>query len=283
MSLMRFPFGFTNSIDNLESGSPSSTNQIGSQVTAGTNNNNGTVVKLFDALPFDVHYMVITAGGYNASTIDSNAALRVVTDPTGGTTWSDLINSLMVGYTATLTATACFANQYAFPIYIKAGSSVGVSASKNGGTGLGTTGRVIMWLYGDPSRPEMWWCGQQVERLGITDNSRGINITSGSSNAWGAWTNIGTSTQRYGALQFGINGSDSASTANGYLFQVGTDGNKLAGSHTIHRTLSTTETGMITTPAMPIFCDTPAGTTFQMRGKASGTQEALNGSIYGVY
>ena len=286
MSLMLSPFKFNNSIDSLESANPNATNQIGTQITAGFPSTMGTIVKIFDALPFDVHHVVISAAGFNASGVDSNATLTVFTDPTGGTTWTEFIPYLQVGYTPTLDYFTNFCSQYAFPLFIKAGTSVGIGAVKRGATTLGTTPRVVMWLYGDPNRPDMWWCGQKVERVNSASIDAGASFTPGNTNTWGAWADVGTSTQRYGAIQFGVNGpitTPTAATAIGYFVQVGVNGNKFPGSHTLHRTLTTAETGSVTTPATPIFCDTPAGTTFQMRGMASGTNQVLNGNVYGVY
>lgn len=141
-----------------------------------------------------------------------------------------------------------------------------------------------MYAYGNPSRPEMWWCGRKVESLGINAAaSEGTEVTPGNSGADGTWTTIGTSTQRYGAIQCGIQGPDGSSQALGYYWDVGISSTVFAPAPRIFRSVSTSERGPNVGQGQPIWCDVPASTTWQMRATCSGTAEIYNSAIYGVY
>lgn len=282
MSLILQPFKFNNNVDNL-TGTPSSTGVFGTNFTANSNNADGTAVSVLSALAFDVHYLVIALGGINVAGADSQCLLDILVDPAGGTSWTSLIDDLVCGMTPLVTTTSGPECIYHFPIFIRAGSSVGVRARTAHNANI-TTGRVVMWAYGNPSRPDMWWCGQKVESLGINAaSSKGTNVTPGNSGSYGSWTTIGTSTARYGAVQFQMNGTDGTAAALGYYFQVGVGSTQLPGSPTTGRVLTTSEVGAITGPGVIIWCDVPASTIWQIRSVCSGTAEVWNGAIYGVY
>lgn len=283
MSLILQPFKFCNSVDNLV-GTPSGTGVFGTNFTANSSNSDGTAVTVLSALAFDVHQLVIAIGGISLASANSNCLLDVLVDPAGGTSWSPLIDDLVCGMTPIVGTASGPGNIYAFPIFIKAGSSIGVRARTAHTTNI-TTGRIVMWAYGNPSRPDMWWCGQKVESLGINaGSSKGTNVTPGNSGTYGSWATIGTSSARYGAVQFQMNGTDGSAVALGYYFQLGVGSTKLPGSPTIARTLTTSEVGALTGPGNPIWCDVPASTPWQIRATCSSTgAEVWNGAVYGVY
>lgn len=281
MSLGIQPWYFTDCTDNLTGTPPAAL--IGTNFTAGASNADGTVVEVLGDLTHDVQFLVIAIGGINTSAANNNALLDVLVDPAGGTSWASLIDDLVCGFTPTPAAgTVGLQVYYYFPLYIKAGASLAVQA-RNASAGDITTGRVCMWAYGNPSRPDSWWCGSKVESLGINAaSSSGTTVTAGNSGSFGSWTSIGASSFRYGAVQFGMNGSDQSALAVAYHWQLGVGSAQLPGSPTLWQN-TTIQEQSARSGMSPIFCDVLASTTWQIRGTCSGTAENYNGAVYGVY
>jgi hypothetical protein len=278
------PWSFAHTVSNL-TGKPPTGGGIGTGFTPGLSNADGSSVSVLSALAFDVHYLVVGLNGLNLAATATDALLDVLVDPAGGSSWSSLIDDLVCGYLPSNNREQHMGTMYSFPLYIPAGSSLGVRCRTASASSV-TAGdpKVIMWAYGNPSRPSMWWCGSKVESLGISAaTSKGTTVTPGNSGTYGSWATIGTSSGRYGAVQYGINGAGSAQTAVGYYWQIGTNSTQLPGSPTMFSTNDTTD--MVSTAGNqgPIFCDIPESTVMQMRATCSGTAQAHNAAIYGVY
>ncbi len=282
MGLILPPFGFAHTTSSLSGTPPAAL--IGTNFTVGANNADGTPVEVIADLTHDVHYLVLGIGGVNVSAGNGQGLLDVLVDRAGGTSWSSWIDDLVCGHTGTPTAGAigltCW---YHFPVWLPAGASLAVQCRTRHTANI-TTGRVVAHAYGNPSRPDMWWCGQGVESLGINAaTSQGTDVTPGNTGAWGSWAAIGTSSARYGAVQFGLNGSSSAATAIGYYWQLGIGSAQLPGSPTGYSSATTTEVSARAGFNQPIWCDVPSGTEWQVRGTASGTAQVHNLAVYGVY
>lgn len=279
MSLIVTPWSFANEVDNL-TGTPAS--PWGTTVTPGTSNADGTAVALLTSLAFDVHYLVVAFQGMNISLAAFYALADILVDPAGGTAWRTFIDDLVVGYATD--GGNCW-TRYHFPIYIKSGTSVGCRI-RTSHTVTATNPRVHIYAFGNPSNPQMWWCGSRVETLGVTAaSSIGTSVTPGNTGVYGTWTNVGTVTgARYGAIQYGANGTDSSALGVQYHFQLGYNNIQLPGSPTMRISMATTE-NCWTTPMGPIWCDIPQGEQLQIRGTCSGVAEAWAGgfAIYGVY
>jgi len=281
MSLILPAWGFANGVSSLTGTPP--TFDVGVAVTAGANNTDGTAVGVLSALTFDCHYLIIGIGGTGLSTAQSHTLLDILTDPAGGTSYSSFINDLACGYTPDIDVQQGIVCWYHFPIYIPAGSSVAVQA-RTAHTANITTGRVIMYAYGNPSRPEMWWCGQKVESLGINAaSSKGTDVIPGDSGADGSWTSIGTSTYDYGAVQYGINGTDGSSAGRGYYWDLGFGSTAFPGAPRAFKAMGSVESGAMHGLNQPIWCNVAAGTVWQLRATCSGVAETFNAAIYGVY
>lgn len=269
-------------VSNLTGTPPAAT--VGTNFTAGASNTDGTSVSVISALSHDLHYLIVGIGGVNVSTGDGQGLLDILIDRAGGTSWSSFIDDLVCGFTPTPAAgTAGIQQWYHFPLFVPAGASLGVRA-RTAHTANITSGRVVIYGYGEPSRPDMWWCGTGVESLGINEaSSKGTNVTPGNSGTYSSWTTIGTSSYRYGAVQFGVNGSDATASAIGYYWQIGYGSTQLPGSPTAFMATSTNEVSSRTGFGQIIWCNAPASTVWQLRATASGTAETYNAAIYGVY
>ena len=280
--LIKPPFYFAHCTDSLQGVEPATT--TGVNFTAGANNADGAAVEVLSALSHDVHFLVIAISGVFVTTADGKCLLDVLVDPAGGSAWASTIDDLVCGYNPAASTNTPQSVIYYFPIWIPSGSSIGVRA-RTAHTADITVGRTVMWAYGEPSRPDMWWCGSRVETLGVTAaSSAGTTVTPGADGVFGDWTDIGSvTTGRYGAIQFGVNGSDATSANAAYHWQVGYGSNRLPGSPTLWSGMVTTENGA-RNGHQPIWCDIAEGTQMQIRGTSSlASPENLDLAIYGVH
>lgn len=280
MSLIVPPFQFANITDNLPS-TPGTTNSSGTAITANANNTDSTPVTLLSALAHDVHWINFVVAPFSASAADAQCLLDILTDPAGGTSWGSFIDDLVCGQTNFFSSGGL--QWYNFPIWIPAGTSVGVRARTKHTANL--SGRILINALGNPSRPEAWWCGQKVESLGIDPStSSGTVITPGATGAAGTWTSVGSVTSaRYGAIQLGINGSDATAVSAAYHFEVGYGSTPLPGAPKRVVIGNTTEQHVHWNAAIPVFCDIAEGTQMQARATSSNAGEDWNVGIYGVY
>lgn len=272
--------GFQNCTD-TSTGTPLQTTN-GVNFSALANNVDSSVVAVVAALAHDVHYIIIGVGGIGVSTGNGQALMDFMSDPAGGTSWGSFIDDLPVGFSGSISNETIFPIWYHFPVWVKAGTSFGVRARTAHTSDL-TAGQIAVYAFGDPKRPDMWWCGQKVETIGATAaSSTGTSITAGSTGTFGSWTTVGTTGGRYGAVQMGFCGTDATAASVGYHFQIGMGSQKLPGSPNHHLVVTTGER-MGRAFHGPIWCDIPSGTTVQARGTATaGTIEAMFVTAHGV-
>ena len=256
----------------------------GTNLASGSSNADGTAASVLSALAQDIQYLIVGVAGLGVTTNEQNSCLvDILVDPAGGTSWADLVSDIACGARPAQTAVAITMHTwFYFPLFVKAGSSIGAQCRKSGATA--STGCVIMYAYGQPKRPGMWWCGQGVETLGnVAASSRGTSFTPGNTGAAGTYATMGTSTKRYGALQLGITSNDASALAVAYQVNIGVGSQRLPGTPTFHVQMSTAEVMSQNAVGGPIFVDIPASTAVQVGGTCSGTAEALSATIHGVY
>lgn len=253
-------------------------------VTAGTSNADGTAVTLLSALSRDLHLITVGIGNILTSSQDNSALADLLYDPAGGTSWSSLVDDLLCGWSSTIGGAQDLNVYYAFPIWVPAGASIGMRIRKTGGTA--SSAKVRVYGFGDPANPDLWWCGQKVESLGIdASNSKGTDVTPGTSSSFGSWTAIGTSTRRYGALNFGIGlaGVTSVTANHRYNFEMGSGSARIEGTGTYSAVMNS---GLVTRYGMNLhLVDIPASTALQARASDSGASggQTPNVAFYGVY
>jgi hypothetical protein len=271
--------------DNIAS--PSSDGlDYGTGVTPGLSNADGSAVTLLPALAHDCEYLVLAVCGFALSGGNTSALLDILVDPAGGTSWSELIADLLCGYSSFVemdgSGTFGVSLMYHFPVWLKAGTSIGAMARCAHGSALTAAPRVVAYAAGGNKNPASWWCGQKVETVGTFDaaNSRGQAHTPGASGAYSSWTSLGSPTGvRAGAAQFAVQGPGSSSVSGKvYRFEFG------AGSSQIgpccYRGMGGLEVGTHFFPG-PVFCDIPAGTQMQVRGACGTTSpQALDCAAY---
>lgn len=273
---------FQYEISNL-TGTPSNSTP-GANFTYGGGNVDGAAVSVI-TLTQSIQYLVIGVAGCGTNAEDNSALADILVDPAGGTSWTTLIDDLVVGFTGGLAnGTGPMPLWYHFPLFVASGSSLGIRAKKNGATAA-TSGYCVMFGFGNPSNQRAWDYGTGVESLGIADaaNSKATSITPGNTGAWSSYATIGTSTRQYRAIQLGLNGSDSAASNSGYHYQIGIGGTQIAGTPTFYGSIATSETLARTQFYGPTYCNIPSGSAIQLRATCSGAAEAQNVAIYGVY
>lgn len=284
MALILPPWYFSDETDNIVALTTAT------QFTIGASSAEGTAVRLLPAsggLTHDVHYLVLQLHS-NAAGAGTNpiVLVDVMLDPAGGTSFVAFIDDLLVMSNKAITEGFSYSFGYGFPVFIQAGNSIGIR-----GTTPHTSTKVMncrCWAFGNPSRPELWWCGSGVETLGIQASpAKGTTVTPGTSGSYGSWTSVGSATtKQYGHIQVGYGGEDStAMQAQGNYLQIGYGSNKLPGSVRHFLCGGASEEGYMGFCGLPVWCDVPVGTQMQAQIASSlaASPDSLEIAIYGVY
>ncbi len=257
---------------------------MGTVITAHATNAHvkGTAVSIFagSVVIADVYEVWLVFNTPSATGTRFFADLLV--DPAGGTSWSVLINNIAIN-------TPSFAMngaQYFFPIYITAGSSIGIQVSCSTAN---TTVRAMVSISGKPSRPDLVQVGSVVETIGaVTATTVGTAFTPGAGTIGSYSAALGTTTRDCWFWQLGILIDDTTQTANAYviMLEAGDATNKVScGRGFVHAEPSTTETaGKSPFPmdGLP-YRRVPKGASLYVRGATNGTADSNNSAVaYGI-
>lgn len=184
---------------------------IGSIVTPG-NNTKGSYTSILSSgtVTRDVYGLWINVNSNAVSAAVRSALLDIGVDPAGGTSFSVLVPDLLVSNASPITTGGGI--HYYFPIFIRAGSSVGARASVNNAT-VGTM-RVVLKVFGSPKDRRHVRVGSYVTAFGATGGtSTGTAVTAGTTSD-GNWTQLGSSSVRpHWWWQLGMGFADSTMTA----------------------------------------------------------------------
>jgi hypothetical protein len=258
---------------------------MGTGVTAGANDSDGSAVSGISALTHDCEYLVVGISNWTANGENSSTLLDILIDPAGGTSWSTdpLISDLLTGQAdAGTTNSDALPIVYHFPIWIKSGTSIGLRAQTARATDV--SGRVWLYAYGGNANPSSWWCGQHVTTIGVdTATSQGTNHTPGNSGAYSTWADLGSPLPATcGALQFAVQGTNTDTTQAGlqYFFEFGVGSTRIGPN--IWRSTTTGENGTTISGGV-LFSAQPSGTQLQVRATCSGTAEILDVAAYAVH
>lgn len=205
-------FGF--SIDNF--GSTFTNAGFAAAVTSGAANTKGSGTSLIAgaSVTEDIYGIAICfSNGF------TNAAARtwlvdILIDPAGGTSWSTIIPNLL----ATGPALSLGGYWYYFPLFLKAGTSVGCQVQCNAAT---QTMRVGVKLVGKPSRPDRLKVGSRVEAFGVDlANTLGTPITLGTSTKGSYTASMGVTASDLWWWQCGYAPNDATQTGDAQLLDV---------------------------------------------------------------
>lgn len=190
--------GFGAVIPSVALGTRPATNW-GASITPG-NNTYGSYTSVQSAHTEDAYGILININSNNVSAAARDALVTIGFDPAGGTSFGGLggvagneINHLVASCAvAYLLGSAANTGGiwYYFPLFIKAGTSIGAKASINNAT-VGTL-RVATWLMTRPTNPKTLRCGSFVRTFGATTaSSSGTAITPGTTTK-ATYTQVGS-------------------------------------------------------------------------------------------
>lgn len=235
---------------------------MGTAITPVQNATNGTYATVLAgaSVTQDVYAIEICVNSVAISAAARDCLATLGFDPAGGTSFTDFVD-LLCGqasfYGGGAGGGVGGGVNFWFPLWLKSGTTIGMRASVNSADL--TAINAFVRLYCKPSRPELIWCGQKIEQLGVTTaSSTGTAVTAGTTSE-GSWTSIGTTTRDHRFFEFGFGLNDAAMASNAYSvdISVGDATNKktIALDHTV-----TTSTGEASSkPASPIWARSKSG------------------------
>lgn len=258
---------------------------VGTAVTTSdTANTDGSAVTLLGALTHDVEYLRLMISGSMILSRQNDFVLSLLRDPAGGSSWSNVVQLYIGGVSRTEGSgqdPAGHAAFYDFPIWIPAGTSLGVQART--AHAAETTLQVLAFAFGGNANPASWWCGQRITGIGVNAAASGGQIYSaGNSNTFSSWGDLGSPLlSACGALQYGVGGPPGTFySQNAYVFEFGVGGVRIGPP--LLRANTSTESGWSSSIG-PIFKSLAAGTQLQVRGACSGSAQGLNVAAYAVH
>src|SRR5262245_61767637 len=249
-----------------------SQNMPGTSITSGASaSTKGAWTQLIAATAFDAYFIVIAFNGLGAA---NNAWRACVDIGIGAATEEVLIADLLGGLAPSQGGTTVNgpAKQWAFPLYIPAGSRLtGRYASDR----TGFASFLAIWLYGGHGYPP-FRVGTKVTTYGTGTVPAGTAITPGASGAEGAWAQlVASSSEDHFALfpSFQVNDGSMNNRAFGVDIGVGAaTEEEVAGNYWFGTTSDEVTMGPF--PAMPTWADVPAGSRLSMRAQCSGVLDA---------
>ena len=259
------------SIDGVRPGT-----STGTSVTPTNNTTGGTFATLIASgtLTEDAYAIELCVNNVGISGAARDCIVTLGLDPAGGTSFTDTVN-LLCGQASTMNNLG-IGHKFWFPLWIKAGTTIGARASVNSATV--TAIQAYAKVFCKPRRPELIWCGQKIEELGLTiGSSTGTSVTAGTASE-GSWTSIGTTTRSHRFYEFGFGMNDAATTNNAYAVDVsvGDASNKkiIIADHVI----GTRDVEMASKPSCPTWARSTAGDVVYARTQA-GPNAASTHSI----
>ena len=274
--LALLPIDYTLAQNNFAS-TPSSTAPGTSVTTGGTPHTKTAWTQVFSATNFEITELDVlmvntgTSGAQSDALVDIGigaAASEVV-----------IVPNILAGWRQNLQA-GVPSSGLRFPVYIPAGTRVAVRAQS---LETSKTINTVIVARGGASQPST---GQYagVDAIGVTTaSSQGTSHTAGNTGSFSAWASVGSVTTRdYRAVLMVVQGTMSTTTMNGltYEFQWGVS------STTFGAALFASNTGETLWgpfPNQPVRQFVPSGSQLQVRGKCSGTAQALDVALYGFY
>jgi hypothetical protein len=260
-------------------GAASAGTQVNHHTVAHTKN--PTFTQLIAATAFDATLVTVIVSSNNVAAGDSSTLLDIAIGAAASETV--IIPNMCAGWVPAENE-APGPRHYIFPLYIPAGSRLSARTQS-----IRTTGGmfVTVQLYGGPSRPDTWWCGQTVTTYGANlANSAGTLFTPGATGVEGTGVSLGTTSAPHKALVLGVQGhsTDVAWAARGYHFDVGADSSSTDWFEA-DRFYANTTTGEMMGGGhiwWPIYRPIPSGTELMVRGECSGTADPLTAVLHGI-
>ena len=246
----------------------------GTSVTPGTSNK-GNWAQLIASTTSDTYGLVICINSNTAS----SASRGTITDIGIGSSGSEvvLVPDLISGNAGGYSLGGLW---YYFPVFIPKGSRI---AARGQGT-VTTSYRVYAQTLQRPLNPMQIRKASFVEAVGVS-GVNGVSVTSGTTSE-GAWTSLGTTTQRLWWWQVGIQVTSADTSHNTSVYHV-----DLAVGDNTTKDLIITDLQFITNAneyasnpplSAGVEFPCPAGSEIWVRAQCSGTTDPLRITAYGA-
>jgi len=255
--------------------------------TLGANNAKGSWVEAVSVANHanDTFMVAIDVSAGGAAGLESQALVDIGIDAAGGGSYTVLIPDLITSNggdgSSGIAAGWIF---YAFPLFIRAGTQIGVRGQTNRTSTFVQSVRVR--LYGLPKYPELVKAGSFVTSFGVdAANSAGTALTPGTA-AEGAWTAIGAATAtRLWYWEYGFGVRDTSMNNRSYQNDIGIgDGSNKFSVINNNRCL-TGDTERLNKPCIfpDGWYDAPAGVNIYARSFCSAAPDSnVSVAVYGV-
>lgn len=247
----------------------------GTSVTPGASNVEGSWTEIAPdaSITTDIYYVHLVIHDGQSSANAKNHLLDFAWDPTGGTTYDQILfQNYVCGGSAAYATVGPAGRPIHFPCKIPAGSAIAVRIQGSNGT-AGTV-RVLGYFYGKPSRPELWRPAAYAETMGTITNSNGTSFTPGNG-SFGSWASLGTTTKRHFWAQLGVQVDNAASAFGAVRLQLGIGDGTSGATHVITDSMFVITTGeqQSTHLQTPCTWEIPSGAEIWVRGAAAGAPD----------
>lgn len=194
---------------------------FGTTHTSGVSNSKAaayTEILAGASLTFDAYAFEIIVSGVMKAADNSQCLMDIGIDNAAGGSYTELVNNLQVSNATYMDGGDSAGGSiggisYYFPLFIPAGTQIGVRAQTNDNTAVTTIAYIK--LYGLPKYPELARAGSYCDTFGaLTASSLGTAITPGTTDE-GAWADINgaDTTKPYWYWEYGMGIADTTTAA----------------------------------------------------------------------
>lgn len=269
---------------------PSTT--YGTSIAPGTSNAYGSYASVLAgaSLTSDAYAIEVIASSTYTNATDRGVLVTIGFDPAGGTSFSGLggvsgneINHLWcTGAYSWYTNLVPFGGaRFLFPLFIKAGTSIGAKAQTN--DAAAGTCYVAVKLWCQPKRPELVRAGSFVRTFGVTTASTTATAITQGTASEGSWTSVGTAADSLWYLETGL-GAKTNAGVNGLSHSdvaIGDGSNKRVVLRDLY-TLTNDNEASFKIGSTGAHCDVKSGDGLYVRSQATAAQTGFSAALYGV-
>lgn len=229
----------------------------------------------------DVYLVELVFSNVFLSATTRNMLVNIGVDTAGGTNFVTKIPNIMCGHAGSMVVAGGIS--YVFPLYIPAGSTIGIQASGTSASAFSTA----IKIYGLPRRPEAVRVGSYVTAFGITAaTATGTAITLGTTGR-GNYTQVGATTTRpHWWWQMGYTFIDTGVTAGSVAFDMAAGSSTTVNKQIMENVLyfqTAAESLSNIPPFAGFYNNVGVGENIYIRGQGSGTAETSTSVVaYGL-
>lgn len=259
----------------------------GATVTLGASSSNGSWSEVLHPT-YDTYGIRVSVQNTFASGVATNSTFDIGVDPSGGTSYTTVIENVLCGYAP---AVKLLARNYFFPMFFPAGSSIAIRGRRSPGSTQNAT--FLVTGYQQPSNPAMSWIGRTSETFGYTSGCLGTGWTATSgSNTPTSWVSLGTTTKalNYWVLSASVNsaaynGVNSFKCDVAYSLDGGTTFVPVLGAVELHLVNTSEQAWNPMHPQFVSYVDVPVGAVMYARSRCwavNTLNNAISATLIGI-